>query len=80
MGKHYRSDTKGGALGFIRALWTSSRWCQFVEPSAGTEGEAKGVVFFRNRNGLGIPPVPLAEKDVRGVKKATITVQVSDSE
>lgn len=79
MGKHYRSDTKGGALGFIRALWTSSRWCQFVEPSAGTEGEAKGVVFFRNRNGLGIPPMPLAES-ARDVKKAGITVKGSDSE
>lgn len=78
MGKHYRSDTKGGPLGFIRALWTSSRWCQFVEPSAGTKGEAKGVVFFRNRNGLGIPPMSLAES--KDTKKADTTVKGSDSE
>lgn len=80
MGKHYRSNTKGGSLGFLTALWTSARWCQFVEPSAGAEGEGKGVVFFRNRNGLGIPPAPLAEKVVGGVKekKAGISVQVSE--
>ncbi|KAI5785221.1 fatty acid desaturase-domain-containing protein [Pyronema domesticum] len=61
MGVHYRSDTKGGPVGFITALWKSSRWCQWVEESEGAEGEAKGVVFFRNRNGLGVPPLA-AEK------------------
>ncbi|CCX05374.1 fatty acid desaturase-domain-containing protein [Pyronema domesticum] len=58
MGRHYRSDTRGGAIGFIKALWTSARWCQWVEPSDGAEGEGKGVLFFRNRNGLGVKPLP----------------------
>ncbi|RPB17324.1 hypothetical protein P167DRAFT_531573 [Morchella conica CCBAS932] len=86
MGNHYRSDTKGGAWGFVRALWRSARWCQFVEPSADVEGEAKGVVFFRNRNGFGVPPVPREKIAVRpsAVKgKEGVQVQVaevSDSE
>lgn len=56
MGKHYRSDTKGGALGFLKSMWTSFRTCQWVEPMDGAEGENKGVLFYRNRNGLGLPP------------------------
>jgi omega-6 fatty acid desaturase / acyl-lipid omega-6 desaturase (Delta-12 desaturase) len=59
MGVHYRSDTKGGPLGFLRAMWTSARWCQWVEPSVDAKGEGRGVHFFRNRNGLGVPPVKL---------------------
>lgn len=59
MGRHYRSDTEGGALGFLKSMWTSARWCQWVEPSEGAEGEGKGVLFFRNRNGLGLPPVAM---------------------
>ncbi|KAH8815165.1 fatty acid desaturase-domain-containing protein [Xylogone sp. PMI_703] len=65
MGKHYRSDTEGGPLGFIRALWKSARWCQWVEESEGARGEGKGVYFFRNRNGLGVKPLalkPVAEQ------------------
>jgi omega-6 fatty acid desaturase / acyl-lipid omega-6 desaturase (Delta-12 desaturase) len=54
MGSHYRSDTKGGPIGFITSLWTVFRKCQWVEHSEGVEGEEKGVLFFRNRNGLGI--------------------------
>ena len=50
MGRHYRSDTKDGAIGFIKALWKSARWCQWVEESEGAQGEGRGVVFFRNRN------------------------------
>ena len=57
MGEHYRSDTEGGSVGFIKSLWKSARWCQWVEPAAGTEGEEHGVLFFRNHNGLGVPPV-----------------------
>ncbi|RCI08937.1 hypothetical protein L249_5118 [Ophiocordyceps polyrhachis-furcata BCC 54312] len=57
MGKHYRSDTEGGPLGFIRALWRSARMCQWVEPSAEAQGPAKGVLFFRNANGLGTKPM-----------------------
>lgn len=60
MGEHYRSDTEGGSIGFIKSLWKSARWCQWVEPAAGTEGEEKGVLFFRNHNGLGVPPVKVA--------------------
>lgn len=56
MGKHYRSDTEGGPIGFIKALYKSSRWCQWTEECEGAEGEGKGVVFFRNRNGLGVKP------------------------
>jgi omega-6 fatty acid desaturase (delta-12 desaturase) len=56
MGRHYRSDTKDGSIGFVKALWKSARWCQWVEPSVGAQGEGKGVLFFRNHNGLGVPP------------------------
>ena len=55
MGRHYRSDTRGGSVGFLKSLWTSGRMCHWVEPNEGAEGEAKGVMFFRNRNGLGVP-------------------------
>ncbi|EER27935.1 Oleate hydroxylase fah12 [Coccidioides posadasii str. Silveira] len=67
MGKHYRSDTKGGSLGFIRALWRSTRMCQWVEPSEGAQGEGKDVLFFRNRNGLG--PRPLVVEPEEGKAK-----------
>jgi omega-6 fatty acid desaturase (delta-12 desaturase) len=60
MGKHYRSDTEGGPLGFFKAFWRSARMCQWVEPSEGATGEGKGVLFFRNRNGLGTAPVKMA--------------------
>ncbi|KAI9685794.1 MAG: hypothetical protein M1820_010742 [Bogoriella megaspora] len=56
MGAHYRSNTDGGFWGFVGALWRSARWCQWVEPNAAAEGEGKGVLFFRNQNGLGLPP------------------------
>jgi len=62
MGKHYRSDTEGGSIGFIKALWRSLRWCHWVEESEGAKGEAEGVLFFRNRNGLGVKPK--SQKDV----------------
>jgi omega-6 fatty acid desaturase (delta-12 desaturase) len=59
MGKHYRSDTEGGSLGFIKAMWKSARMCHWVEPSEGAQGEGKGVFFFRNRNGLGTAPMKM---------------------
>ena len=62
MGSHYRSDTEGGPLGFIKSMWRTARWCQWVEPSEGTEGEANGVLFFRNHNGLGVPPQKISKK------------------
>ncbi|TGZ78398.1 hypothetical protein EX30DRAFT_160503 [Ascodesmis nigricans] len=61
MGKHYRADTRGGAFGFLKAMWTAARWCQFVEPSRGATGEGQHILFFRNRNGLGVPPMPVEE-------------------
>ncbi len=51
MGKHYRANVEGGSLGFLKSLWDSARWCQWVEPSEGAVGEGKGVLFFRNRYG-----------------------------
>ncbi|KAL1955543.1 hypothetical protein VTO42DRAFT_8422 [Malbranchea cinnamomea] len=56
MGEHYRSDTKDGPIGFLKALWKSYRWCNWVEPTEGATGEAAKVLFFRNRNGLGVKP------------------------
>ena len=56
MGKHYKSDTKDGPVGFMRALWRSCRMCQWVEPSADATGRGKGILFFRNVNGLGTKP------------------------
>lgn len=61
MGRHYRADVEGGALGFLGALWKSARWCQWVEPSEGAIGEGKGVFFFRNHNGLGTAPLKLKQ-------------------
>ncbi|KAL2114866.1 hypothetical protein VTJ04DRAFT_10529 [Mycothermus thermophilus] len=60
MGQHYRSDTREGPIGFIKAMWRAARWCQWVEPVEGAEGPAKGVLFFRNRNGLGVRPAKMA--------------------
>ncbi|OTA91939.1 hypothetical protein M434DRAFT_22118 [Hypoxylon sp. CO27-5] len=57
MGHHYRSDTKGGSLGFISALWRNMRWCQWVEPPEGDRGD---ILFYRNLNGLGIKPVEMS--------------------
>lgn len=56
MGSHYRADTRGGSWGFIAALYKSARWCQWVEPNEGAKGQDSKVLFFRNRNGLGLPP------------------------
>lgn len=75
MGRHYRADVRGGSLGFLKSLWTSARWCQWVEPSEGAQGEGKGVFFFRNRNGLGIAPTKLKEvKPVFGNAKMGMVV------
>lgn len=60
MGRHYRADTDGGAWGFVKSLWRSARMCKWVEPNEGATGEGKSVLFFRNRNGLGLPPAKLA--------------------
>ena len=60
MGKHYRSDTKDGSLGFIKALWKSIRHCNWVEPNEGATGEGAGILFYRNRNGLGPKPMVIS--------------------
>ncbi|KAK0716638.1 delta-12 acyl-CoA desaturase [Apiosordaria backusii] len=60
MGKHYRADVKDGPVGFIKSMWKAARWCQWVEPTEGAEGPTKGVLFFRNRNGLGTAPAKIA--------------------
>ncbi|KAL8949695.1 MAG: hypothetical protein Q9222_004216 [Ikaeria aurantiellina] len=60
MGQHYRSDVEGGPIGFLRSMWRSARMCQWIEPCEGAEGENKGVLFFRNRNGLGVPAQKIA--------------------
>lgn len=65
MGKHYRSDIEGGSLGFIHALWKVARWCQWVESSENAQGEGKGVLFYRNRNGLGTAPQKLSAPVVK---------------
>ncbi|KAI5800395.1 fatty acid desaturase-domain-containing protein [Peziza echinospora] len=57
MGSHYRAETRGGAFGFLKALWTTARWCNFLEQSEGAQGEGEHVLFFRNRNGLGVKPM-----------------------
>ncbi|KAM0280539.1 hypothetical protein ACHAQH_003984 [Verticillium albo-atrum] len=57
MGKHYRADVRDGPWGFLRALYTSGRSCQWVEPSVGAVGAGKGILFFRNRNHIGTPPM-----------------------
>ncbi|TVY83456.1 Delta(12) fatty acid desaturase [Lachnellula suecica] len=75
MGRHYRADVRGGSLGFLKSMWTSARWCQWVEPSEGATGEGKGVLFYRNRNGLGTAPLQLKEvKPTVGNAKMGMTV------
>ena len=61
MGKHYRSDVRGGSWGFVLSLWTNTRSCQWIEPNENAEGENKGVLFYRNRNGINLPPAKLEE-------------------
>jgi omega-6 fatty acid desaturase (delta-12 desaturase) len=63
MGEHYRSDTKDGPIGFIRALYRSARMCQWVEPSKDAQDAGKGVLFFRNKNGLGTKPLVLPKPE-----------------
>ena len=67
MGRHYRSNTEGGPTGFLKALWNSARWCQWVEPNEGAKGENASVLFYRNRNGLGLAPAKIS---VPGEEKA----------
>ena len=79
MGQHYRSNTEGGPLGFLKALWDSARWCQWVEPNAGAKGENANVLFYRNRNGLGVSPANVAapgeEKGVAAKRRFTVEIE-----
>lgn len=59
MGSHYRSDTAGGPIGFIKSMYKSFRRCNWVEPNEGATGENAGVLFYRNRNGIGPAPAVL---------------------
>lgn len=67
MGRHYRADVEGGAIGFVKSMYKSARWCQWVEPNEGAEGENKNVMFFRNRNGLGLAPAKMEQQQKKGV-------------
>ncbi|KAK5118561.1 Oleate hydroxylase fah12 [Meristemomyces frigidus] len=78
MGQHYRSNTEGGSIGFIKSLWSSARWCQWVEPNEGASGENKNVMFYRNRNGFGMPPAKLAPKGQQEKVRRSMMVQVED--
>lgn len=80
MGRHYRADTEGGAFGFIQRLWQSSRRCQWVEPSEGAQGEGKGVMFYRNRNGLGVKPAKMEAPSKKATGKKVIIGADSDSD
>ncbi|RMJ22421.1 fatty acid desaturase [Aspergillus sp. HF37] len=59
MGEHYRTEAHTGWTGFFKALWRSSRACQWVEPTEGAQGESEGVLFYRNINGIGMPPAKI---------------------
>ncbi|KAH0559501.1 Oleate hydroxylase fah12 [Trichoglossum hirsutum] len=82
MGKHYRSDTEGGPLGFLQSLWKSMRMCQWVEECESAQGPGKGVVFFRNRNGLGVPPQKMkaGEAVASGISKGAEVMVGADSD
>lgn len=62
MGPHYRSEAHTGWTGFLKALWTSARTCQWVEPTEGAKGESQYVLFYRNINGIGVPPAKIPAK------------------
>ncbi|KAJ6091646.1 hypothetical protein N7467_003615 [Penicillium canescens] len=62
MGEHYRTEAHTGWTGFFKALWTSARVCHFVEPTEGATGESQGVLFYRNTNGIGVPPSKMTAK------------------
>ncbi|OJJ35241.1 hypothetical protein ASPWEDRAFT_501628 [Aspergillus wentii DTO 134E9] len=62
MGEHYKTDAQTGWTGFFKALWNSSRVCHWVEPTEGATGEHANVLFYRNTNGIGVPPAKMAAK------------------
>ncbi|KFA70238.1 hypothetical protein S40285_09635, partial [Stachybotrys chlorohalonatus IBT 40285] len=56
MGSHYRAETRMGPLGFLKSLWRNVKMCRWVEPPAEAKGISEGVLFYRNRVGLGPHP------------------------
>lgn len=72
MGQHYRANVEGGIWGFLRSIWVSTKHCQWIEPTEGAEGIASQVHFFRNRNGLGVPPAKLAAPPTEEKEAVTI--------
>ena len=65
LGRHYRAKVGGGVWGFIKELYTNARACQWVEPCADAVGKGKQVLFYRNRNGVNIPPAKLPKTEVQ---------------
>lgn len=67
----------------MKALWDSARWCQWVEPIEGAKGENANVLFYRNRNGLGVAPAKLTaalqDKNLSAKRKFEVEMQ-DDSE
>lgn len=59
MGRHYRSNTKGGPVGFVKALYTNFRECQWVEPTEGVGEDMQHVLFYQNKNRIGVRPATL---------------------
>ncbi|KAH8812301.1 oleate delta-12 desaturase [Xylogone sp. PMI_703] len=59
MGIHYRRDPSTGMFAFLRALWINYRTCQWMEPTEGAKGQNQAILFFRNHNGIGIPPAKI---------------------
>ena len=69
MGKHYRADVEDGSWGFLRAIYKTARWCQWVEANDGAEGDNANVLFYRNRNGHGVTPNKIAPKESTNEKE-----------
>ncbi|CZS98197.1 related to oleate delta-12 desaturase [Rhynchosporium graminicola] len=49
LGRHYRSDTRGGIVGYFKAMWMRIRLYHWVEP---TSMKYQGVLFYKKRNSL----------------------------
>lgn len=63
----------------MKALWTSARTCQWVEPNEGATGENAKVYFYRNRNGRGLNPAKLPAPGEQAVyEKRRLNVEVED--
>ena len=49
----------------MKSMWTSMRTCQWVEPNEDATGELAGVMFYRNQNGIGLPPAKVREEEAK---------------